>query len=103
MKRLTLAFSIVLSMFFVLFASAEPVKIGILSSLSGPAAGTGLAQKAGFELALEEINAAGGVLGEPLQIIIEDDQANAEAAIAAFEKLMTEDEVEFIGGAFQAV
>ena len=83
-------------------AFAQPVKIGILSPLTGGAAGTGQAQKNGFELALQEINAAGGVLGEPLQIIIEDTQANPETALAAFEKLMTEDEVEFIGGGYSS-
>ena len=80
-------------------ASAQ-VTIGILSPLTGGSAGTGQAQKAGFELALAEINAAGGVLGEPLRIIIEDDRADAATAVAAFEKLMTEDGVEFIGGGF---
>ena len=81
-------------------ACAQPVTVGILSPLTGPEAGTGQAQQNGFELALEEINAAGGVLGEPLEIIIEDTQANAATALAAFEKLMTEDEVSFIGGGY---
>ena len=81
---------------------AQPVEIGILSPLTGPAAGTGQAQQRGFELALEEINAAGGVLGEPLEIIIEDTQADAATALAAFEKLMTEDEVGFIGGGYSS-
>ena len=56
---------LVLSVLCLGFTFAQPVKIGILSPLTGGAAGTGQAQKAGFELALEEINAAGGVLGEP--------------------------------------
>ena len=80
-------------------ASAQ-VTIGILAPLTGGSAGTGIAQKAGFELALKEINEAGGVLGEPLRIIIEDDRADAATSVAAFEKLMTEDGVEFIGGGF---
>ncbi len=83
-------------------ALAQPVRIGILSPLTGGAAGTGQAQLAGFQLALEEINAAGGVLGEPLEIIVEDDQATPAVALAAFEKLMTEDGVEFIGGGFSS-
>ncbi|HLV13529.1 MAG TPA: ABC transporter substrate-binding protein [Trueperaceae bacterium] len=78
----------------------EQVTIGILSPLTGGAAGTGLAQRAGFELALAEINAAGGVLGQPLRIIIEDDRADPATSVAAFEKLMTEDGVEFIAGGF---
>jgi len=78
----------------------EQVTIGTLSPLTGGAAGTGLAQRAGFELALAEINAAGGVLGQPLRIIIEDDRADPATSVAAFEKLMTEDGVEFIAGGF---
>ncbi|HZW27518.1 MAG TPA: ABC transporter substrate-binding protein, partial [Trueperaceae bacterium] len=81
---------------------AQPVTIGILSPLTGGAAGTGQAQKAGFELALAEINAAGGVLGQPLRIIIEDDRADPATSVAAFEKLMTEDGVEFIAGGFSS-
>ena len=98
MKRLFILFTLLA----LTFVYAQPVKVGILSPLTGPAAGTGQAQRAGFELALEEINAAGGVLGEPLEIIIEDTQANAEVALAAFEKLMVEDEVEFIGGGYSS-
>jgi len=78
------------------------VTIGILSPLTGGSAGTGQAQQAGFQLALAEINAAGGVLGQPLRIIIEDDRADAATAVAAFEKLMTEDGVEFIAGGFSS-
>jgi branched-chain amino acid transport system substrate-binding protein len=83
-------------------ALAQPVTIGVLSPLTGGSAGTGQAQRAGFELALEEINAAGGVLGEPLRIVVEDTQANPAVGLAAFEKLMTEDGVEFIAGGFSS-
>jgi branched-chain amino acid transport system substrate-binding protein len=74
-------------------AAAQGVTIGVLTPLTGGAAGTGQAQRAGFERALEEINAAGGVLGAPLRIVIEDTQANPAVGLAAFEKLMTEDGV----------
>jgi branched-chain amino acid transport system substrate-binding protein len=83
-------------------AAAQGVTIGVLSPLTGGSAGTGQAQRAGFELALSEINAAGGVLGQPLRIIIEDTQANPAVGLAAFEKLMTEDDVEFIAGGFSS-
>ncbi len=98
MKRIlaTLVFAV-----FAL-ASAQGVTIGVLSPLSGGAAGTGQAQKAGFELALSEINAAGGVLGQPLKIIIEDTKADPATGVAAFEKLMTEDNVEFIAGGYSS-
>ena len=83
-------------------AAAQGVTIGVLTPLTGGAAGTGQAQRAGFELALEEINDAGGVLGAPLRIVIEDTQANPAVGLAAFEKLMTEDGVEFIAGGFSS-
>ena len=83
-------------------AFAQPVQIGVLSPLTGAAAGTGQAQQAGFELALQEINDAGGVLGEPLEIIIEDTQAAPDVGLAAFEKLMTEDGVSFIAGGYSS-
>lgn len=97
MKR-TLAV-IVMSLFGLSFAQ---VQIGVLSPLTGGAAGTGQAQLKGFQLALEEINAAGGVLGEPLEIIVEDTKADAATAVAAFEKLMTEDGVSFIAGGYSS-
>ena len=87
---------------FAALALAQPVTIGLLSPLTGGAAGTGQAQKAGFELALAEINAAGGVLGEPLEIVLEDTQANPQVALAAFEKLMTEEGVAFVGGGYSS-
>ncbi len=83
-------------------AFAQPVTIGILSPLSGGAAGTGQAQREGFEIALEEINAAGGVLGQPLKLVYADTQADAKVASAAFEKLMTEDNVSFIAGGYSS-
>jgi len=98
MKR-TLA--VLLAAAVVSLASAQ-VTIGVLAPLTGGAAGTGQAQLAGFELALEEINAAGGVLGEPLELVIEDTRADAATAVAAFEKLMTEDGVEFIAGGYSS-
>jgi branched-chain amino acid transport system substrate-binding protein len=94
---LTLLASLLLSA-----ALAQPVTIGVLTPLTGGAAGTGQAQKAGFELALSEINAAGGVLGEPLVLIIEDTQADPALGLSAFEKLMTENDVEFIAGGYSS-
>jgi branched-chain amino acid transport system substrate-binding protein len=87
---------------FSLAFAAGPVTIGILTPLTGGAAGTGQAQKEGFELALSEINAQGGVLGQPLKIVIEDTKADPKTALAAFEKLMTENNVSFIAGGYSS-
>ncbi len=103
MKRIRSVFVLVFVAAAVLLSTATAqVTIGILSPLTGGAAGTGQAQKEGFELALKEINAAGGVLGKPLKLIYADTQANPKVAVAAFEKLMTEDNVQFIGGGYSS-
>ncbi|MEI6560051.1 MAG: ABC transporter substrate-binding protein [Rhodospirillaceae bacterium] len=80
-------------------AAAEPVTIGSIEALSGPASRYGLAIRAGLELALDEINAAGGVLGgRPLQILFEDSAGQKEQAINAARKLIGRDKVSAIIG-----
>ncbi len=63
--------------------------VGASAPLTGPRALLGRNFKQGVELAVEEINAAGGVLGKPLQLVFEDDQGdNPNAALNAVSKLM---------------
>ncbi len=65
------------------------VTIGASAPLTGPRAQLGKYYKQGVELALEEINKAGGVLGKPLAVVFEDDQGdNPNAAINAVNRLM---------------
>ena len=62
--------------------AAEPVKVGSIECLTGPAAKYGVMIKAGFDLAAREINARGGVLGgRPLALTYEDSAAQKEQAI----------------------
>ncbi|MEI7610500.1 MAG: ABC transporter substrate-binding protein, partial [Rhodospirillaceae bacterium] len=73
-------------------AAAEPVTIGSIEALSGPASRYGLAIRNGLELALDEVNAAGGVLsGRPLRILFEDSAGQKEQAINAARKLIGRD------------
>lgn len=65
------------------------VTIGASAPLTGPRAQLGRYYKQGVELALEEINAAGGVLGKPFAVVFEDDQGdNPNAAMNAVNRLM---------------
>ena len=74
--------------------AAEPVKIGAIECLTGPAAKYGTMIKAGFDLAAEEVNAKGGVLGgRPIALIYEDSAAQKEQAINAAKKLIARDHV----------
>jgi branched-chain amino acid transport system substrate-binding protein len=77
--------------------TGEPVKIGILTSITSNFAPWGLQVQAGAELAVSEINAAGGVDGRPLELVIEDDQNAPEEAVPAYERLV-EEGVVAVGG-----
>jgi branched-chain amino acid transport system substrate-binding protein len=77
--------------------TGEPIKIGILTSLTSNFAPWGIQVRDGAQLAADEINAAGGVDGRPLELVMEDDQNNAEEAAPAYERLV-EEGVIAIGG-----
>lgn len=69
--------------------AGEPVVIGAAAPLTGPRALLGRNMRQGITLAVEEINAAGGVLGRPLQVAFEDDMGdNPNAAINAVNRLI---------------
>jgi branched-chain amino acid transport system substrate-binding protein len=74
-------------------AFAADIKLGAAEALTGPAAKYGVAIKNGFTLALDEINAKGGVNGNKLVLISEDEQGKKEDAINAFKKLIFQDKV----------
>ena len=79
-------------------AAAEPIKIGAVLSLTGPAAPHGENEKMGIDLAVTEINNTGGILGRPLKIIYEDDQTSPVQTVTSTTKLITIDKVEAIIG-----
>ena len=81
--------------------STNPIKIGAVISLTGFAAPWGEYSKQGIELAVKNINDAGGINGRPVQIVIEDDHTDAKAGVSAFNKLTSIDHVQgIIGGVF---
>ncbi|MDR7463907.1 MAG: ABC transporter substrate-binding protein, partial [Armatimonadota bacterium] len=69
-------------------AAPEPVRIGVITSLTGRFATFGKMQMAGYDVALKEINGKGGVLGRPLELLIEDDASAVPAALSAAERLL---------------
>jgi len=82
--------------------AAGPVVIGSIDPLTGSNAVQGLDMKRGEQLALEEINAAGGVNGHPLKIIWEDTESSAKGGMAAVHKLVEIDKVPLIVGAYSS-
>jgi branched-chain amino acid transport system substrate-binding protein len=78
--------------------AADPIKIGMVAPLNGPGAESGRFQTQGAKLAVDEINKAGGLLGRPLELVIEDDQTTNPGVILAFSKLAgNADIVAFLG------
>lgn len=82
-------------------SSANPIKIGASISLTGVAADFGQMSKKAMELAVEEINAKGGVEGRKVELYIEDDQTDPKSAVSAYRKLVDVQKTEaVIGGIF---
>jgi branched-chain amino acid transport system substrate-binding protein len=79
-------------------AYAADIKIGVAEALTGPAAKYGVSIKNGFTLASEEINAKGGVNGNKISLVIEDEQGKKEEAINVFKKLIFQDKVLMVFG-----
>jgi branched-chain amino acid transport system substrate-binding protein len=80
--------------------SKDPVTLGAVEVLSGPASRYGISIKNGFDLALDEINATGGVIGKTrhLALTYEDSAANKDQAVNAVRKLIGRDKVPMILG-----
>ena len=77
---------------------AEPFRIGVMESLTGAGETYGTVAIQAKQLALDEINAAGGVNGRTLEFIVEDSKCNAQDAISAYKKLTEVDGVKIILG-----
>jgi branched-chain amino acid transport system substrate-binding protein len=79
------------------------IKIGFQVPLTGPAATDGKSAQIAGEMAVEDINAAGGVLGQKLQLVTYDDQAKSDQAIFTANKLIGEDGVKLVvNGSYSA-
>jgi branched-chain amino acid transport system substrate-binding protein len=79
-------------------AQAADIKVGVAEALSGGAAQYGTAIRNGFQLAADEINAAGGINGNKIQLVVEDEQGKKEEAINVFKKLIFQDQVLMVFG-----
>ena len=80
-------------------AGADPITIGLSSPQTGGAAYLGQHQRWGAELAIEEINAAGGANGQQLQLSVQDNQCNPTQGAASAEQLISVGKVSAIVGA----
>lgn len=79
-------------------AQAPPIKIGFASAMSGPAAITGEGVRWGATIAVDDINAKGGVMGRKLEAYFADNKAQPGEAVSAVRKLADVDKVDVIIG-----
>lgn len=79
-------------------AQGAPIKVGVVTPLSGTYAGIGQQVKWGLDLAAAQINAAGGVMGRKLELVYEDEEANPAVATQKAEKLFQVGKVDFLTG-----
>mgnify|MGYP003341188677 CR=1 FL=1 len=79
-------------------AWAQPIKVGWLSSLTGPLSSAALAENQGVQLAVEEINKAGGILGRPIELLTRDTAGDPTQAVNFAQQLAFSDKVQFVIG-----
>ncbi len=77
---------------------AQPIKVGWLSSLTGPLSSAALAENQGVQLAVEEINKAGGILGRPIELLTRDTAGDPTKAVNFAQQLAFSDKVQFVIG-----
>ena len=78
------------------------VRIGVITSLTGSQAAFGEAHKNGYTIALDEINAKGGVLGKKIELDFYDDQSKPDQAVQGVSKLVDQDHVIVLLGAYSS-
>jgi branched-chain amino acid transport system substrate-binding protein len=89
---------VILSLFVLADVAPAQIKIGAAEALTGNAAQYGTPIRKGLELALGEINGSGGIHGQKIELIIEDEQGKKEEAINVFKKLIFQDRVLMLFG-----
>ena len=77
--------------------ATQPLRIGVIGPFTGASADFGVPMLNGIKLAVDEINAVGGYLGRPLELVIKDDQANPDAGLAQSNAMLKEKVAATIG------
>ena len=97
--RLAVAAAIASLVGLVSAHAQEPIKIGFSGALTGPAAFVGVEIKRGAEIAIDEINAKGGIMGRKLVLVSRDDEHNPVKTVAQYRELVEREKVVAMIGA----
>ncbi len=102
MKRILLSLTIVASLLFALACQptggGDKVRIGVFMSTTGDTANFGISSVNGIKMAADEVNAAGGINGKQVELLIQDDRSDASEAATIVTKFVTQDQVHAILG-----
>jgi branched-chain amino acid transport system substrate-binding protein len=102
MKRFSLSLILIGSLLFSFAcnpaASGDKVRIGVFMSTTGTTANFGISSVNGIKLAADEINAAGGINGKQVELLIQDDRSDANEAATIVTKFVNQDQVHAILG-----
>ncbi|MGZ4839725.1 MAG: ABC transporter substrate-binding protein [Terriglobales bacterium] len=82
--------------------TSEPIKVGVITSLTGSNTAFGQAHKAGYTIAAADINARGGIHGRKIEIIYYDDQSKPDRAVQGVARLVDEEHVPLLLGAYSS-
>lgn len=86
------------ALFVVSSRAADPVKVGLVAAMSGQSAKSGEAITRGLSIAIDEINAKGGVLGRPITLLVRDDESNPAKGVLAARELVQREKVAVLFG-----
>jgi branched-chain amino acid transport system substrate-binding protein len=103
MKRILLSLGLIASLFFAFACQTgggggDKVRIGVFMSLTGDTANFGISSTNGIKLAADEVNAAGGINGKQIELLVQDDRSDASEAATIVTKFVTQDQVHAILG-----
>jgi branched-chain amino acid transport system substrate-binding protein len=94
MSRITsLVLALVLGLGVLSASAAEPIKIGAVLSVTGPASFLGEPERNTLLMLTDEINTAGGLLGRKVEMVIYDDETDVNKCVLAADKLLKKDKV----------
>jgi branched-chain amino acid transport system substrate-binding protein len=95
-----LAAALIMTLLAPVVWAEDTIKVGVILPITGDKAKFGEIEKRSFEMALEDINAGGGIKGKKLEFLFEDDTGRPDVARSAAEKLITKDKVVMLGGGY---
>ncbi len=103
MKRILLSLLVITSFLFSFACQptstgGDKVRIGVFMSLTGDTANFGISSVNGIKMAAEEVNAAGGINGKQIELLVQDDRSDASEAATIVTKFVTQDQVHAILG-----